>query len=277
MNVRLWGTRGSVPSSGPAHRYGGNTSCLEVRLQDGTLIILDAGTGIRALGAALGDAEGHILLSHYHWDHIQGLPFFEPAYSAASSFQIFGPEFEGKGPDVYLHGQLEVPYFPNPEVIWPGISGFHTLHPGDRFTLGGATITAGRSSHPQMTLGYRIEEPGCSLVYLCDNEVDVASPEMLASIVALARGADLLIHDCQYTEGEYATRQGWGHSTPRQVAQIAAAAGVKKVMVFHHDPSHQDDQVEALAAEVRERGGRAFEVVVAGEGEVIGCEISTPL
>jgi phosphoribosyl 1,2-cyclic phosphodiesterase len=268
MDIRSWGTRGSIPTPGPStNRYGGNTSCIEVRLADGTLIILDAGSGIRPLGAYLGIADAHLLLSHYHWDHIQGMPFFTPLYAPQSSVHILGPEFDGQGPEELLSGQMVHPYFPAPASQWVGVSSYGVT-PRQPFKVGSATVTAGRLSHPGPTFGYRIDEGDQCFVYMSDDEVNIASSSLVSSITELATGADLLLHDCQYTEAEYSTRHGWGHSTPRQSVQIATGAGVKQLMIFHHDPSHGDEQVEVLAEETRALAGD-IEVIIGREGETI--------
>jgi phosphoribosyl 1,2-cyclic phosphodiesterase len=267
MKLRLWGTRGSIPAPGPSTvRYGGNTSCAEVRLADDTLIILDAGSGIRPLGASLGQCEATLLLSHYHWDHIQGFPFFGPAYSPESRVHVFGPESNGEGPEDYLAGQMMTPYFPAAPSQLVGVERFEVTHPHP-FAVGSAVIHSGRVCHPGITVGYRIEADGQTLVYISDNEVDLASTALRASMIELAAGADVLIHDCQYNEGEYAIRHGWGHSTPRQAVSLACQAGVRRLILFHHDPSHSDEQVEALAEEARRLG--SMEILIGREGETV--------
>lgn len=272
MKIRFWGTRGSIPSPGPSTvRYGGNTSCVEVRLSDGSLIILDAGSGIRPLGASLGRCEGTLLLSHYHWDHIQGFPFFGAAYNPQSAIDVFAPPFGDKGPFELLSGQMEYPYFPAPASDLVGVRSY-TLTSCVPFQVGSATVRAAELSHPGLTYGYRIEENGFTFVYMSDDEPDVSSPDILQGIVDLAEGADLLLHDCQYDEAEYSTRHGWGHSTPRQAARIAKAAGVGHLLLFHHDPSHSDEQVEALAEEAR-RLAAPIKVSIAREGETITSDL----
>lgn len=266
MNIRLWGTRGSIPAPGPATaRYGGNTSCVEVRLRDG-LLILDAGSGIRPFGAAQGTCNATLLLTHYHWDHIQGLPFCNSAYDAASSIHVIGPETNGEGPKEFLAGQMMTPYFPATPSQLRGLKRFDTI-PHGTFEVGSAIVTAGRVCHPGVTYGYRVQEDDISLVYISDNEVDLASPSLFADMVELAAGADLLIHDCQYTESEYQTKRGWGHSSPRQAARLATAAGVHTMMLFHHDPGHSDEQVEAIADEASHLC--AFPLVIGREGDVL--------
>jgi ribonuclease BN (tRNA processing enzyme) len=208
-----------------------------------------------------------VLLSHYHWDHIQGFPFFNSAYIPTSGIRIFGPEFEGEGPEEYLSGQMMTPYFPAAPSQMHGVSGFH-ITPAEPFELGTATIRSARLSHPAVTLGYRIEERGSTFVYISDDEVDIAPPDLLQGIVELAAGADVLVHDCQYTEGEYAVRRNFGHSTPRQAVWVAREAGVRRLVTFHHDPSHSDEQVEALAEDAQAQAGR-IAVAIAAEGEVI--------
>lgn len=247
-----------------------------MRLASGALIVIDGGTGIRAAGIAYGACQATVLLSHYHWDHIQGFPFFLSAHHPKSEIIVYGPEFEGRGPEVYLRGQLEPPYFPEAKDLMTGVSAY-CLTPCEPFEIGGARIRVARTSHPGVTMAYRIEEAGHTFVYMSDNEVDGATPEMLAALEDLARGADVLVHDCQYTESEYARRAGWGHSTPRQAARLAREAGVGELLVFHHDPAHSDDEVDeivaetqSLAANCRVRG--AFEgltITLGGDAENI--------
>jgi phosphoribosyl 1,2-cyclic phosphodiesterase len=269
MKIRFWGTRGSIPAPGPSTlRYGGNTSCVEVLLQDGHRIILDAGSGIRPLGATLGSCEATLLLSHYHWDHIQGMPFFGPAYLADSVIEVCGPEYQGQGPGELLGSQMLAPFFPAPASDWLGIRGFETITYGVPFRIGSASVRAGRLCHPGLTFGYRIEESGRTFVYASDDEPEIAGPELLAEIVELASGADLLLHDCQYTDTEYKTRRRWGHSTPRQAVCVASEAGVRRLLLFHHDPTHSDEAVEAMADEVR-RLSDGFEVLIGREGETL--------
>ncbi|HEX6509949.1 MAG TPA: MBL fold metallo-hydrolase [Chloroflexota bacterium] len=269
MKIRFWGTRGSIPAPGPSTiRYGGNTSCVEVRLDDGTLIVLDAGSGIRPLGKSLGAARGTVLLTHYHWDHIQGFPFFDSAYIPGSEFRVFGPEFNNAGPREYLSDQMMAPYFPATVAQMTAISSFQVT-PREPFRLGSGLVRATRVSHPSVTLGYRIEADDAVFVYISDNEVDVAPPELIDDIVGLASGADILVHDCQYTEGEYAGKHGWGHSTPRQATRIAREAGVAELVLFHHDPTHNDEQIEGLADEARRLVARSLSISIAHEGEII--------
>jgi phosphoribosyl 1,2-cyclic phosphodiesterase len=270
MEVRPWGTRGSIPSPGPLTAgYGGNTSCVEVRLMDGSLVIVDAGSGIRVLGASLGPCNATLLLSHYHWDHIQGLPFFGPAYAPTSSVQIYGPMFLGEEPEELLYQQMYTPFFPASPSQLRGISGY-AVTPEEPFAVGTATVRAVQVSHPGYTLGYRIEDAdGSVFVYMSDDEVEIATPEMYAGIVGLCQGADLLLHDCQYFESEYPEHRAWGHSTARMAVKLAQDAGVSQLMTFHHDPSHTDEQVEAVAEEGRLHAGDSCDILIGREGQVI--------
>jgi phosphoribosyl 1,2-cyclic phosphodiesterase len=266
MKIRLWGTRGSIPAPGPSTlRYGGNTSCVEVRLDDGTLIILDSGTGIRPLGATLGACTATLLISHYHWDHIQGLPFFAPAYLNDSAIRVIGPEFEGQGPEEYLGAQMLTPFFPAPPSQLCGVKWFDAV-PSNPFSIGSAKVRAGRVSHPGITYGYRIEADGAVFVYMSDDEPAVAPADIQAEMVDLACRADLLLHDCQFTDAEYACRRYWGHSTPGQAVGFARDAGARRMILFHHDPGHTDEQIEELAEEAQRLAGD-IEILIGREGE----------
>lgn len=271
MDIRYWGTRGSVPAPGPSTvRYGGNTSCVELRTGQGGLIVLDAGTGIRPLGNALGPCRGTLLLTHYHWDHIQGMPFFLPAYGPDSQIDLYGPRSGGMGPDDLLNAQMVPPYFPAVPAQLCGIACYRDT-PEEPFQAEGAAVRAGRVCHPSVTVGYRIEDGTGCVVYISDDEVDEASSRVARGMLDLCRDADVLIHDCQYSEGEYATHRGWGHSTPRMAVRLAREAGVRHLVLFHHDPSHSDEQVEALADEARMLAGE-LEVSIAREGDSLRTE-----
>jgi len=276
MKIRLWGTRGSIPAPGPSTvRYGGNTSCVEVRLDDGTLIIVDAGSGIRPLGAAIGACTGTLLLTHYHWDHIQGLPFFTPAYMEGSAINIIGPEFEGQGPAEYLGAQMMTPFFPAPPSQLQGIESFRVT-PQEPFAVGSARVRAARLSHPDVTYGYRIEADGSVFVYMSDNEPAVAEPEIAPGFVELARDADILLHDCQFNDQEYLSCRYWGHSTPAQAVGVARAADARRLLLFHHAPAHTDEQVEALAEEARRISGE-IEILIGREGETHNMTITSAI
>jgi phosphoribosyl 1,2-cyclic phosphodiesterase len=276
MTVRFWGVRGSIPSPGPeTYRYGGNTACVEVRA-GGELLILDAGSGIRQLGLALNQAGapivGTILISHAHWDHIHGLPFFAPAMAAGNRFKVYG--CTGTSPHLrhILAGQMETPYFPVSLNDMPGTLEFDDL-PEGLLRVGPLTIRTIRLHHPGMTLAYRIELGPHSLVYATDNEptpaVNGGEPSLDCELIRFAAGADLLICDAQYTREEYRQHIGWGHSSVTDAVRLALAAGVRKMALFHHDPERTDAALDELLTEARaellQRKG-ALECLLAAEG-----------
>ena len=261
MNIRFWGVRGSIATAGPqTAQVGGNTSCVEVRCGD-ELIILDAGTGLRGLGAELaahrgGHQSAHILLSHFHWDHIQGFPFFAPAYVPGWKLALWG---DAPGGDVRgaFAAQMRAPHFPIGLDVMRADLSFHAARAGGAFQLGGATVRTAAACHPNGCLAWRIDYAGRSLVYATDHEHGAEDGRVDACLVELARGADVLIYDAQYTDAEYSGacgnggRRGWGHSTASEGARVARAAGVGELVLFHHDPSHDDWQVARIEAETQ--------------------------
>jgi phosphoribosyl 1,2-cyclic phosphodiesterase len=271
----VWGSRGSIAAPGPETvRYGGNTSCVEVRLADGTLLILDAGTGARPLGIALA-AEGarsiHLLLSHLHVDHVEGLGAFAPIWSDDTELHVWGPP----SPVMSLAGRIEryfsPPLFPVHLSDVPARVIFHDAPEGS-WKIGGATVTSAPILHTGPTVGYRLEDEGRVLTYLTDHEpalgpdLVTAAPEWISGH-ALAFGADLLLHDCQYSEDEYPSHVGWGHSSTAQVAVFADRAKVDRLLTFHHDPLHDDEVLDVMCARVRELWDVAEDRCgVAGEG-----------
>lgn len=281
MQVTFWGTRGSIPAPGPhTMRYGGNTSCVEVRLHDGTLLIFDAGTGIRPLGNALlaqpAPIRAYLFLSHAHWDHIQGLPFFAPGFVEGTELAILGPEFGQASLEKIVADQMRSPYFPVPMHAMAAKITFVKLSEGDTFTLpGGATIAAGFVNHPGRALGYRLVADGKVLVYTTDNEpfsAALASQHLIqpSCHLELARDADVLIQDAQYTPEEYQPhRIGWGHSTYVDALQIAQQANVKRLILFHHDPSHTDEAIDRIVEHCHawiKRHPVSFTCLAAAEG-----------
>ncbi len=254
MDIRFWGVRGSIASSG-AHvaRMGGNTSCLEVTSQ-GHRLILDAGTGIRGLGESLlktPPANATLLFSHLHWDHVQGFPFFTPAYLASSDLTLYGP-----GPDgaqqlrSVLAQQMEAPNFPVPLSTMRSKMAFRSAVPGRVIEIGPFRVTPVDLPHPQGCVGYVIEADGQRFAYCTDVELTSASlsPELGRAL----EGVDALVLDAQYTPDEYAgvqgpPKKGWGHSTMIDAAQVAKSVDAKRLFLFHHDPSRTDEQVEAMA------------------------------
>jgi phosphoribosyl 1,2-cyclic phosphodiesterase len=268
--VRLWGTRGSVASPGPETvRYGGNTACVEVRTDD-ALLILDAGTGIRRLGATLREYEGRIdlLLTHLHLDHLQGIGFFEPCFRPEVELHIWGPPSTTLDLRERLSRYLSPPLFP---VLLRDLGSHVSLHdvPAGPFRVGSVTVTGEAIIHPGPTVGYRISRAGHTLAYLPDHEPALGAPSFPLSPAwtsghRLAEDADLLIHDAQYTVEEYPSRVGWGHSSVQHTWAFARQAGVHRVVTFHHDPSHADDQLDEMVADLDARDGP--EVVGGREG-----------
>jgi ribonuclease BN (tRNA processing enzyme) len=275
MRVTLFGTRGSVPAPGPeTPRNGGNTASVEVRGDDGTLLVLDAGTGIRRLGAQLPPdlARVDILLTHLHMDHIQGLGFFGPLYRPDIEVHIWGPASRTLSLDARLSRYLSPPLFPVHLRDLPGITCHEVPRPA--FEIGPFRIQTALVCHPNPTVGYRIEEGGHIAVYLPDHEPALClegdrwlEPEWTSGH-ELAAGADLLIHDAQYTDAEYASCIGWGHSTYRHAFEFAARVGAREVVLFHHDPSHDDATLEHLLQDARRRFKPAFQVFGGREGDV---------
>ncbi|MBX5482400.1 MAG: MBL fold metallo-hydrolase [Myxococcaceae bacterium] len=258
MEVRFWGVRGSVAVSG-AHsaRIGGNTSCLEVTSQ-GKRLILDAGTGLRALGDQMlreQNLEAALLWSHLHWDHVQGFPFFAPAYVPGARLTLYGPGPDGATAlrDV-LDRQMQPPSFPVPLGAMRSQMTFATARDGEPFEWGPFRITPVDLPHPQGCLGYRIEADGRSFFYATD--VEMSLDELSPRIARAMEGVDALCLDAQYTPDEYAgkvgpSRRGWGHSTAIEAAKIGAAVNARRLFLFHHDPAHNDETVERMAEEAR--------------------------
>jgi len=241
MKIRFWGVRGSIASPGAdTAAIGGNTSCVEV-LCGGTRIVLDAGTGLRGLGNQLlgegGDPALTLLLSHYHWDHIQGLPFFVPVYRRGTELTIVGGANGVMSVRDTLERQMSAPHFPVRFDEVGARIGTREVKLGDTFEVGEAVVRVGKGNHPGGVVAYRIEHEGRSLVYATDTEhYACVDPAMRA----LAEGADVLIYDAQYTPEEYAAKVGWGHSTYVAGADLARAAGVGRYVLYHHDPLRSD-------------------------------------
>jgi CheY-like chemotaxis protein len=298
MRVRFWGTRGSIATPGPGTvRFGGNTSCVEVTTDAGACFIFDCGTGARPLGAELmartpKPISAVILLSHTHWDHIQGFPFFAPLFVRENQITVCGPEGSGHSLAEVLSGQMEFTYFPVEISQLPATITFRELGEGTH-EIGGARIVAQYLHHPAMALGYRIEADGAAVVYLCDHEPfsetlwhDHPTSSHAESIVhegdrrhaRFMAGAGLVIHDAQYTPEEYPSRKNWGHSTYEYAVGLAAAAGVRHLALTHHDPTHDDAFVETIEKRARgyaEQRGYALEICCAYEGLELAVEPHT--
>jgi phosphoribosyl 1,2-cyclic phosphodiesterase len=272
MKLTFWGVRGSISTSGPEFaRFGGHTTCLEVEA-GGHRLILDAGTGVRPLGERLAH-EARVLgrpvktvfaFTHLHWDHIQGFPFFGPAFIPSTELELFGPR---EGPDerslqYVLTAQMAEPTFPVTMDAMPSDQVFHDIGDGGGFERGPFRVRTRALEHPNGVLGYRIEAGGRTLCFATDTE-HPRDGSVDEALLDLARGADLLVYDAQYTPAEYAgeagpPRRGWGHSTYVAAAQAARAAGVKRLALFHHDPGHDDRMVAHIESEAQRLFGESF-------------------
>jgi phosphoribosyl 1,2-cyclic phosphodiesterase len=261
VKVKVWGARGSIPAPGPeTTRYGGNTSCIEVTLDDGSAFVLDAGTGIRGLGLALdspGEQPLNILLTHLHLDHIQGLMFFAPMFNPRSEIVVWGPASPEASLENRIARYISAPLSPVEVRELPCHPSFREAETTE-WRIGAAVIQAASVSHRGPTLGYRIEADGASLCYIPDHEPGLGAPlssleEEWISGFDLARGASLLIHDCQYTDDEYPAHIGWGHSALSDTLAFADRTAVDHVLLFHHDPLHSDEFLDALARDVAAR------------------------
>jgi phosphoribosyl 1,2-cyclic phosphodiesterase len=283
MRVRFFGTRGSIATPGPdTLRYGGNTSCIEVQSSAGTLVILDMGTGATVLGRELmarGEpSRGHILISHTHWDHIQGIPFFAPLFVPGFEWDIYGPRGLHQGLRQTLAGQMQSTYFPVTLEQLGATIRYRELVEG-RLRIGDIEVTCRYLNHPALTLGYRLEADGAALVYACDHEPhshalatgvgdflgeDRRHAEFLA-------GADLVAHDAQYRASEYPQKIGWGHSTIEYAYAVARLAKVGQLALTHHDPMRDDTQIDALVDSLRPEGFRPAgpHVFAAAEGHEV--------
>ena len=275
MKVTIWGCRGSLASPGPETvRFGGQTSCVTVHLSDGSLLILDAGTGIRALGMALGHDHPKridIFITHLHTDHIEGLRFFDPIWDPSVELNVWGPPSPIRELRSRIAPYFAPPFFPVHLRNIPSHPEFRDT-PTTTWRIGSAAVTAQLVKHPGPTVGYRIEENGAALAYLPDHEPALGSDlstveaEWISGI-ALAEGAAVLLHDAQYTQEEYDERVGWGHSSTEDVVTFARRADSRRLVLFHHDPLHSDEQLERILARANElRASGDAEVELAREG-----------
>jgi len=290
VKVRFWGVRGSIASPGPRTvRYGGNTTCIEVRSDGNELIVLDGGTGIFQLAQTLFKEmplTAHIFITHTHWDHIQGLPFFIPLFVPGNLVRIHGAYdiVSGSGIEQVMDVQLQYSYFPVREAEMKARIEYETLTVGEPFAVGDATVTSVLLNHPVINLGYRVDCNGKSVFFTGDHEpyqniYEPTDPEYEEfqriidekdrSIADAIRGVDVLIADCSYTVAEYPAKRGWGHGTFDSSIALGKRVGAKKVICTHHEPTRFDDDLERVFAEVMARNPRGEgepEVILAREG-----------
>ncbi len=250
LTVKFWGVRGTRPTPGRANlRYGGNTACVEIALPDGRWLLLDGGSGLARAGESIRPgAEAHILLSHYHRDHVDGIPFFSPLYQPGCAVTFYGPAEYGT-PEETLRGVMAAPYFPVNLDSTPSVKKFAAVR-GGLLQVAGMAVRPFPLNHPQGSTGYRIEANGAVVVYATDREHGDASLDQ--TLLEQCRGADLVICDAQYTPEEYESHRGWGHSTWSEAARLARQAEVGRLILFHHDPARDDGALDRIVDQARE-------------------------
>lgn len=262
MKAAIWGCRGTLPAPGPATvRYGGNTTCVALETAGGRLVVLDCGSGFRPLGNAVAanpPAELDILMTHMHLDHVTGLGFFAPVFMN-TSIRIWGPRLEGKSLEENIAAYLSPPLFPLRYEDIPATLHFNEVH-DETWAIDGLRVTAAPVQHPGGALGYRIEEAGRTLVFIPDNELGLDAE----SGVELATGADVLMHDAQYTAAQYPSKVGWGHSSTSDFAAFVRRTEPGRAFMFHHDPEHDDETLEAMRDGAAELAGREIELAAEG-------------
>jgi phosphoribosyl 1,2-cyclic phosphodiesterase len=298
VDITFWGVRGSYPVPGPQTvRYGGQTSCVEVRASDGSGLILDAGTGLRALGQKLARESGggaqthHVLLSHVHWDHIQGLPFFEPAYIPGTKIAVYALLTAADELKQVIGGITRHEFFPVPLEAAPAQIEYHEVEPGLRMQIGGFDILPIALNHPYGSVGYRVDGDGTSVAYVADtapftdvlhkqhflrglepltDEDRTTLQQIRADLVAALVGVDTVVYDTHFLPDEYRRFPHYGHSTPDQALEICGEAKVRRLVLYHHAPSHDDDLMDQMAKNYRAKGQeQGIDVITSAEGMIL--------
>ena len=279
MRITFFGVRGSCPCSSDQHRrYGGNTACVLVEVEDEPPLILDLGTGLRALGDHLQpplEASGvplhaTALLTHLHYDHVLGLPFFAPMRDPGAVLDVFGPSQHGASLHDVLAGMVKPPFFPVHMADFRGELRIHDLDGPADFSLGSIVVKAQSIPHIGHTLGYRIEADGRAVVYISDHQAPLDRRTQDKGVLELCEGADLLIHDAQYTDEEFMALSDWGHSTPAYAVRVARESGARRLSLFHHDPAHTDKEIDRMLDHGRRLTSRqVLDVSAAAEGKSV--------
>ena len=281
LSVSFHGVRGSSPCSSEAtSRYGGNTSCVVLEVVGEPPLVLDLGTGLRRWDGHRpggGVFEGTALLTHVHWDHVMGLPFFPPIDRTGARLDVFGPTFEGRPLAETFASLMGPPFFPIRPDQLEGDIRFHDVADGE-LTVGTAAVTVRSVPHLGPTNGYRIDWGGASVAYVSDHQAPAGTDTIDAGVLELAHGVDLLVHDAQYTAAEWADKADWGHSTVEYAVLVAGEAGARRLALFHHDPAHDDDQLDGMADGARRAadGLGVSEVVAAAEGLTLSLGAPAP-
>lgn len=270
IDICFHGVRGSTPCCCPSlARYGGNTSCVSIEADGADPIVFDAGTGLRMFGAAFNDAPAHVhvLVTHLHWDHVQGLPFFGPLKHPDTRFAVYGPGEHGESMAESFARFMTPPFFPVTTEAFPAQITFADALDGD-FEIDGAEVMVRPVPHTGTTAGFRVTRNGVSVAYIPDHQEPIGRPhEVDPRVLELCRGVDVLIHDAQFTPAELEVKADWGHSTPQYAVEVARQAGAKTLVLFHHDPAHDDDMIDELSRQMAEMtAADPFEVITAAEG-----------
>ena len=279
MRITYFGVRGSCPCSSDRYRrYGGNTSCVLVEVVGEPPLIIDLGTGLRALGDHLSAQHerssapfrANVLLSHLHYDHVLGLPFFSPMRQPDAVIDVYGPSQPGTGLDGALASMVRPPFFPIHMAEFQGSFRFTELEGSDEIAIGAVKVKVRTVPHIGRTLGFRLEADGQTLVYISDHQAPLDLHRVEPEVLELCHDADLLLHDAQYTEEEFAAVSDWGHSTANYAVEVARQSGVKRLTLFHHDPAHSDETIDRMLLEAQKLASRAptIEVSAASEGSV---------